>query len=133
MTLGVRSGWLTGLGILVAVALVVGLFALTPLATLLLDRPIPAEVLTNERLEHTKRRLVEYCRKEGALPASLESLPEVPGKDSGLTDGWDHDLVYVRTSDTSAFVTSEGPDGLLNTSDDITVKVVAQDHGETNR
>ncbi|WP_457568358.1 type II secretion system major pseudopilin GspG [Desulfurobacterium sp.] len=91
---------------------------------------------TKVQLKEIKRALEMYKLDNGMYPTTSQGLkalvekpetPPVPAHwhqylDSVPKDGWGNDFVYVSPADKHPFeLKSRGPDGELNTEDDISV------------
>jgi hypothetical protein len=77
---------------------------------------IPPHDLTVTRMSITELRIKAYWREHGKLPASLDELPALPGRDSSVIDGWGQPIRYAAAG-TSVTLASLNPDA----GDDITV------------
>jgi hypothetical protein len=104
---------------LVALTLFELITSLIPLS----NRPSPsAKTLT--LIEYTLPAMISIHRCENGTPPSsqeqLRSWYESRGKDVGptLLDGWKNTIHVLSSQDTVAII-SRGPDGILNTGDDI--------------
>ena len=79
--------------------------------------------LTSQIINDTKTRVLAYkATHNNALPNSLQDLGQPTQQNPVFTfDAWNNQLVYVVNPDGSFTITSNGPDGIPNTADDISV------------
>jgi len=74
--------------------------------------------VTLTRLISIEYRIRSYILEHGKPPTSLTEIVHRLGYNDSLKDGWGNEILYVF-SEGRLTLTSFGPDGSLNTSDDI--------------
>jgi hypothetical protein len=72
---------------------------------------IPPHDLTVTRMGIAEVRIREYWSAHGHLPASLEELALLKGRDNETIDGWGRPIQYVVTAPSTVTLTSLGADG----------------------
>src|SRR5512140_3068796 len=74
-----------------------------------IDR-IPPRSMTAGAMHMCKRRVLRFARTHKKLPASLHDIPEIPGYDNGITDGWGRELDYEARPDGTVSLRTLGSD-----------------------
>jgi hypothetical protein len=92
-------------------ALSAGLLKLLSVLSFGLLGAVPPRDLTVTRMGVTEVRLRAYWRAHGRLPASLEELPTLKGRDNSTTDGWGRAIQYEVNEPSTVTLTSPGADG----------------------
>ena len=88
-----------------------GVVGLVVISGLFVDH-IPPHAMTVTRMQHLKRRVLQYAQSHDRLPASLTALPPMEGYDDRIQDGWQRDIAFEVSGDVIAF-RSLGRDGVL--------------------
>lgn len=73
--------------------LAVALFAAAVITLLCIDFA-PPRAQTTAAMQVAKQRILRYAHQHGRLPATLEETEAIPGKVTGLVDGWGEPLGY---------------------------------------
>jgi hypothetical protein len=86
----------------------------------MVDQYAEAKVdLTKVNMDALGRIIGEHMASEGQAPASLQDLRRFQPVAVAALDAWGREIRYERLSDTSFRLTSPGPDGALDTEDDL--------------
>lgn len=70
----------------------------------------PPQAVTDARMWVIKRRIIQFARANGTLPPALTSVPEMPGYDNALHDGWGNTISYSVGDNGLVTLTSLGSD-----------------------
>ena len=88
-----------------------GLLKLLSIVTFGLLGTVPPRDLTVMRMGVTEVRLREFWNAHGRLPASLEELPALEGRDNSTTDAWGRPIQYEVKEPSTVTLTSLGDGG----------------------
>jgi len=75
--------------------------------------------LTMVNFESLAREIQTFAMTRESVPEDLKQMRRSRPLGSGLFDAWGREIGYEKLSDTSFRLTSAGPDGAMNTADDI--------------
>lgn len=75
--------------------------------------------LSRVNMETLARAIEFFVGSEGRLPEDLKELSRARILVGATTDGWGRTIKYEKLTDSGFRLTSPGPDGKLNTGDDI--------------
>ena len=106
------SRWKTAIALIVGMA-VIGI----GLAWLLSALRVPPIALTKTRFTLIKLRIEAYYKANHRLPSDLQQLPERPGYDNEIVDGWKRPIRYTA-NDMRVALLSLGKDGQPGGSDE---------------
>jgi len=129
---GVKNEWIP-----IAVAVLLPLIAIGFLINLLVMGPPPAMMsqLTKQIMSADAGQISAYKNQTGDFPANLYVLVASSSEGTFFSpvDAWGHGLFYTTSSKGTFTLQSAGPDGDLNTTDDIVQTYPPDDNTFTNK
>ena len=75
--------------------------------------------LTIVNFESLAREIQTFAMTRESVPEDLKQIQRFRPLGGGLLDAWGREIGYEKLSDTSFRLRSAGPDGTMNTDDDI--------------